>query len=153
MPNEPQTVVRMNVDTLYTYGIFDLITDLTIVLPVTNGRYMSLLVVDEEQYTLGDVIYPTNAETTRAKFFYCDEESQESRLKCNLEKQMLENTTNSVVLFAYTRYIKTIVRTLVNVYDEADLAIAHALQDQILVEQASKGKFVKPDGTSIRIVN
>ena len=47
-----QGVVRMNRDTLYSAGVFDLAAaPVTITLPDPGRRYMSLQVISEDQYT------------------------------------------------------------------------------------------------------
>jgi hypothetical protein len=52
VPVERQSVVRMNRDTLYSSGIFDLAAaPVTITLPDHGRRYMSLQVISEDQYT------------------------------------------------------------------------------------------------------
>ncbi len=51
-PIEDQKVVRMNRDTLYSHGVFDLgAGPVTITLPDAGKRFMSLQVIDEEEYT------------------------------------------------------------------------------------------------------
>jgi len=47
-----QTVIRMNRDTLYSGAIFDLDAGpVTITLPDAGGRFMSMQVIDEDEYT------------------------------------------------------------------------------------------------------
>jgi hypothetical protein len=54
---DKQVTVRANRDTLYSFGIFDLDAGpLTVTLPETEGRYMSLHVVNEDHY-MKPVIY------------------------------------------------------------------------------------------------
>lgn len=49
---EAQDVVRLNRDTLYSSGVFDLDAGpVTITLPDADGRFMSMQVIDEDQYT------------------------------------------------------------------------------------------------------
>lgn len=49
-----QTVVRMNRDTIYSFGIFDLDAGpVTITLPDSGARFMSLLVINQDHYALG----------------------------------------------------------------------------------------------------
>jgi len=56
-PIDQQTVVRMNRDTLYSSGVFDLDAGpVTITLPDSGKRFMSLQVVSQDHYT-GDVVY------------------------------------------------------------------------------------------------
>lgn len=47
---DKQDVVRMNRDTPYTAGIFDLTTPVTIVKPDTGKRFQSMLIINEDQY-------------------------------------------------------------------------------------------------------
>jgi metallo-beta-lactamase class B len=54
---DDQNVVRMNRDTLYSSGVFDLdAAPVTITLPDPQGRFMSMLVVSEDHYAM-DVVY------------------------------------------------------------------------------------------------
>ena len=54
---DEQDVVRMNRDTLYTSGVFDLdAAPVTITLPDPGRRFMSMLVVSEDHYAM-DVVY------------------------------------------------------------------------------------------------
>lgn len=45
-----QLVVRMNRDTVYSYGIFDLTEPVTIIKPDTGGRFQSLVVLNQDHY-------------------------------------------------------------------------------------------------------
>ena len=45
-----QTVVRMNQDTIYSAAIVDVSKGATITLPDTNGRYQSVMVVQNDHY-------------------------------------------------------------------------------------------------------
>lgn len=45
-----QTTIRGNRDTLYSVGVFDLASPVTIVMPDSQGRFQSLLVIDEDEY-------------------------------------------------------------------------------------------------------
>jgi hypothetical protein len=49
-PVDQQPVIRMNRDTPYSAGIFDLTTPVTIVKPDTGSRFQSMLVIDENHY-------------------------------------------------------------------------------------------------------
>jgi len=60
---DAQDVIRMNRDTLYSFGVFDLEAGpVTIELPNVGGRFMSLLLIDEDHYTL-PVVYAPGAYT------------------------------------------------------------------------------------------
>jgi hypothetical protein len=51
MPIDRQTVVRANRDTLYSSGVFDLDAGpVTVTLPDAGKRFLSLMVLDEDQY-------------------------------------------------------------------------------------------------------
>ena len=63
---DKQDVIRMNRDTLYSSGVFDLDAGpVTIVLPDTGKRFMSLLVVNEDHYTRPVVYAPGSYTFTR----------------------------------------------------------------------------------------
>jgi hypothetical protein len=47
---DKQDVIRMNRDTPYSAGVFDLSTPVTIVKPETGQRFQSMLVINEDQY-------------------------------------------------------------------------------------------------------
>jgi hypothetical protein len=50
---ENQLTVRGNRDTLYSFGVFDLRSPLTITLPETEGRYQSLMIVNQDHSIWG----------------------------------------------------------------------------------------------------
>src|SRR5262249_2763373 len=46
-----QTVIRMNRDTLYSFGVFDLAGGpVTVALPDAGKRFMSLMIINEDHY-------------------------------------------------------------------------------------------------------
>jgi hypothetical protein len=49
---EDQFLIRMNRDTPHSQGIFDLSTPLTIILPETEGRFMSMMVNNQDHFQL-----------------------------------------------------------------------------------------------------
>jgi hypothetical protein len=49
-PLDQQTVIRMNLDTLYSTIVLDLTEPATIVLPDAGGRFLSMMVVNEDHY-------------------------------------------------------------------------------------------------------
>jgi hypothetical protein len=66
-PIEHQSVVRLNRDTLYSGGVFDLDAGpVTITLPEVGKRFMSMQVIDEDQYT-HHVFYGAGAHTLTRK--------------------------------------------------------------------------------------
>jgi hypothetical protein len=57
MPIEKQTVIRANRDTLYSAAVFDLDAGpVTVTMPDAGGRFMSMMVIDEDHYTVA-VLY------------------------------------------------------------------------------------------------
>jgi hypothetical protein len=55
-----QTVIRLNRDTLYSFGVFDLdAAPVSITLPDTGQRYLAVQVINQDHYTT-DVIYAPN---------------------------------------------------------------------------------------------
>lgn len=65
---EGQNVVRMNRDTLYSSGVFDLEAGpLTIVLPDPGSRFMSMQVISEDHYTTEVVYAPGTYTYDRAR--------------------------------------------------------------------------------------
>jgi len=63
---DKQDVIRMNRDTLYSSGVFDLDAGpVTIVLPDTGKRFMSLMVVSEDHYVRPVVYAPGSYTYTR----------------------------------------------------------------------------------------
>lgn len=57
-----QTVIRLNRDTLYSFGVFDLTTPVTVTLPDAGKRYMAVQVINEDHYA-PEVIYKPGAHT------------------------------------------------------------------------------------------
>ncbi len=49
-PLDAQTVIRMNRDTLYSFSVVDIREGATVTLPDAAGRYMTLMVVNEDHY-------------------------------------------------------------------------------------------------------
>jgi hypothetical protein len=49
-PLDKQTVIRMNRDTLYSLGIADISEGATLTIPDAAGRYMTVMVINEEGY-------------------------------------------------------------------------------------------------------
>ncbi len=106
-------IVRPSRDTLYSMAVFDLDAGaVTITLPDPGKRFMSMQVIDEDQYS-PKVIYGGGTFTST--------------------KEQIR-----------TRYISIGVRTFVNPNDPEDLEQVHALQDAIVVEQRSRGRFEVP---------
>src|SRR5947208_8243047 len=67
-PIEDQQVVAMNRDTLYSGGVFDLdASPVTITLPDTGKRFMSLLVITEDHYAPPVVYGPGTTTIDKAK--------------------------------------------------------------------------------------
>jgi hypothetical protein len=110
---QQQDVIRMNRDTLYSGGVFDVMSPVSITMPEGDGRFQSMQVINQDHYV---VMVKHGAGTHRL-----------SR----------ENVG--------TRYAGVIVRTFMDPNDEADIAVANRLQDEIAARQASVGEFDVPD--------
>ena len=62
-PIDNQTVIRLNRDTLYSFGVFDLdAAPVTVTLPDAGKRYMAMQVINEDHYA-PDVFYAPGAHT------------------------------------------------------------------------------------------
>ena len=65
---DSQDVIRMNRDTLYSQGVFDLDAGpVSVTLPEAGKRFMSLLVIDEDHYTQPLLYAPGHHTYTRAQ--------------------------------------------------------------------------------------
>jgi hypothetical protein len=65
-PIDKQDVVRMNRDTLYSAAVFDLdAAPVTIKLPESGKRFMSLLLINEDHYVIDTVYSPSSVTITR----------------------------------------------------------------------------------------
>ena len=51
-PIDKQDVVRMNLDTLYSMGVFDLTAPVTIIKPVSKARFQSMMVINQDHSML-----------------------------------------------------------------------------------------------------
>ena len=62
-PLDNQTVIRLNRDTLYSFGVFDLEAgSVTVTLPDAGKRYMAIQVVNQDHYTT-EVVYKPGPHT------------------------------------------------------------------------------------------
>ena len=118
MPIDNQSVIRTNRDTLYSSGVFDLVAGpVTITLPDPGKRYLSALIIDQDEFAIQTVYAPTTF---------------------TVSKDDVE-----------TRYAMVGIRTFVDPNDPKDMDAAHALQDQIKVEQpGGPGTFEVPNWDS-----
>jgi hypothetical protein len=114
LPLGEDTGVRPNRDTLYSLAVFDLDAGpVTIALPDSGKRFMTMMVVDQDHYVV-EVVYGARTHT------YSKER-------------------------VGTRYLFAAVRTLVDPADPQDIERAHALQDEVKVDQKSVGKPETPN--------
>ena len=56
-PIDHQTVIRMNRDTLYSFGVFDLTSPVTITKPDSGNRFQSMMVLNQDEYIPSAVVY------------------------------------------------------------------------------------------------
>lgn len=67
IPIDKQDVIRMNRDTLYSMGIFDLTNPVTITNPPTGDRFQSMQVINQDHYTKMVEYKPGKYTLTRQK--------------------------------------------------------------------------------------
>lgn len=108
-----QTTIRGNRDTLYSMGVFDLTSPVTIIKPDAPERFQSMMVVNQ------------------------DHSAMETRHEGGAFTLTQENVG--------TRYAWVLFRTFAHPDDPADIKAAHALQDEIVVKQASRGRLELPN--------
>jgi hypothetical protein len=65
-PIDQQTVIRMNLDTLYSAAVVDLSEPVTVIMPETGGRYQSLQVINQDHYSFAKT-QPGRYELTQAE--------------------------------------------------------------------------------------
>jgi len=65
VPLDKQDVIRMNRDTLYSLGAFDLTSPVTIKLPESDGRFMSALIINQDHSMLPVEYAPAEFTLTR----------------------------------------------------------------------------------------
>ena len=65
---DQQNVIRMNRDTLYSSAVVDISKGATLTLPNSEGRYMTLMVVNEDHYINGVFHHPGTYELTVDEF-------------------------------------------------------------------------------------
>ena len=107
-----QVTLSANRDTLYSMAVFDLSkSPVTITLPETNGRYMSLMRLSQDNDVYRAIYAP--------------------------KKGSKEVTITYEEIG--TRYIFVVIRTFADPADPKDMAEAHKLQDAVKVVQADKG--------------
>jgi hypothetical protein len=104
---DAQDVIRLNRDTPYSEGVFDLATPLTITKPDGGKRFQSIMVLNQDHY-VKKVIYTPGTYTLT-------------------EGQM------------GSRYVYVFVRTFMDPNDPKDMAAGQALQDKVVMQQASPG--------------
>ena len=90
---ENQTTIRGNRDTLYTFGVYDLTSPVTIIKPESPDRFQSLLVIDQDEYNPvlkngpGKVTLSVNNVGTRYAMLvfrtFCDPNSPEDMKKAH----------------------------------------------------------------------
>jgi hypothetical protein len=56
-PIDAQKVIRMNRDTMYSFGVFDLTSPVTITKPDTGDRFQSMMVINQDEYVPMPVVY------------------------------------------------------------------------------------------------
>jgi hypothetical protein len=104
-----QDVIRLNRDTPYSEGVFDLTTPLTIVKPDGGKRFQSIVVINQDHYIKKVMNAPGTYTLTQEDMG--------------------------------SRYVYIFVRTFMDPNDPKDMEAGRALQDRVVVQQASPGKL------------
>ncbi len=110
---ENQLTVRVNRDTYYSFGLYDLTSPVTIIKPDPGDRFQSLMIINQD-YSISPAIHEGG------RFRYTQEDLG-------------------------TRYMIVVLRTFADASDPDDQRIAHALQDQVRVEQMDMGTLELPN--------
>jgi hypothetical protein len=66
-PLDQQKIVRLNLDTLYSFGVFDLTSPVTITLPDSGKRFMSALIINQDHSMLPVEYAPGEFTITKEK--------------------------------------------------------------------------------------
>lgn len=111
-PLDKQRIARMNRDTIYGSALVDISEGATVSLPDAGGRYLSLTVINEDNYT-------TAVHHGAGTYSLTVDEHE-------------------------TSFVALVVRVLVDWTDDADLALAHELQDQVRIQSTSARPFRRP---------
>ena len=68
VPIDKQTTIRMNRDTLYSFAVIDISKDATVILPDAGSRYMSMMVVNQQEYINAVYLTQGKHKLTKEKF-------------------------------------------------------------------------------------
>lgn len=105
-PIDEQNVIRMNRDTRYSMGIFDLTNPVTITLPDAGKRFMSMQVINQDEYTKsvlydsGDYTFTRESIGTR---YFCiiirtlvnGDDEKDNKIVTDLQNNMKVKQTSS----------------------------------------------------------
>jgi hypothetical protein len=115
-PLDKQNVIRMNRDTLYSFAVVDIRMGVTVTMPDPKGRYMTVMVVDEDHYVPQVLDFKKAGGVAKMSMEAC-------------------GTTSHVVLIA---------RTLADSNDSEDLKQANELQQQLELVAPSEVSYEAP---------
>ena len=135
--------MRVNRDTLYGLGVFDLNCPVTVTLPPNEGRYLALLAIDNENYPIA-VLHSTATKSASITISY----SKADKKKCpkhSNEDSREKGQPKPIKIKCDTRYVSTFFRVFIDPNDPADIAEANRLQDAIKATQASIGEWTYPN--------
>ena len=136
-----QTVVRMNRDTLYGLGVFDLNCPVTIELPPNGGRYLSLYALDNDQYSLA-LLHSTKTESANITFNYPKADNNKCPKHVHYQESLWRRTKH---VNSETRYIYVIIRIFVDPSNQTDVLEVNRLQDAVKVTQVNIGEWIWPN--------
>ncbi|TWU13877.1 hypothetical protein CA54_27170 [Symmachiella macrocystis] len=97
---ENQTTIRGNRDTLYSFGVYDLTSPVTVIKPESTDRFQSLLVIDQDEYNpvlkngAGEVKLTIDTVGTRYVMVlfrtFCDPNSREDMKKAHAMQDAIQ---------------------------------------------------------------
>ena len=142
-----RTIVRPNFDTIYSFAVLDLTEPVTLVMPETNGRYQSAMIVTEEAYTPFTINesgrYEITKENTGSNYIYL-------AIRTSVNTKIEEDTAVAMDLIDQLELIQSSVGDY-NPVEEYDMDQLLAMRDYYLkiVQKKSykSGDMFGPKGT------
>lgn len=116
---ETQNIIRENRDTLYSWGIFDVTGGLELLLPATDGLFMTALVIDNDTYIVREEDFEITGDIGTYQAYF----DKPRTVRISHER-------------AVTDFVYIILRTETNATSEGDRQ-ANKLQDEVEIKTGS----------------
>ena len=145
-PIDEQGVIRMNRDTLYSVGIFDLTSPVTIAKPDTGERFQSMLVISQDHFVVavehgaGDFTFTETEVDTRYVFVvfrtFVDSSSEADIAAANAIQDQITARQDDVGHFEIPDWDATSLGTVRNALNVlagtlSDMSRAYGAQDEV----------------------